>query len=569
MLMTSRATKLLLMLFFLLSISACGGGSGDSNSTTAESIVVTAGANISLDESDTASITGGASGGTGTLSFAWQADASVGIDHPDTSIADATLTAPVVTTLSEYSISLVATDENGVSASRAFILTVNPLNELPVADITSNDLAGYASNHYPVTSTIILDGSGSSDADPQISEAAISSYLWQQIAGPGMLAGIDSTQSSISFAAPTSNTSQTATFRLTVSDQESATDSTEISITLLAQSLTLPEAQVSDIRDVFAGEIQALTGAAQSLAPDASPFTAVWSASESAQINDATAFVSYATAPLVSDTTQITYTLNIEDSFRNTASAQTSAQVFAPMARTINDTGISNFANNSRVLSNYQAEFAGQDADFGADRQVLSGLVIKVGDGQAGFDFTRLDSSGDAVDNPSFNFDCVRDNVTGLIWQTKDIDDASSIEYADQLFTWYSEDENGNFAGDLNEASSQCNVATAQCNTQAYIDQINAQGVCGFFDWRLPDVQELQSIVHYGKTSPPLVDTVFFPYWGGANSQTLWYWTSQSSADGVSNDIAQNAWAIDMNSGTDGFLLKTSERRVILVRAGR
>ncbi|MCP4234659.1 MAG: DUF1566 domain-containing protein, partial [Aestuariibacter sp.] len=50
---------------------------------------------------------------------------------------------------------------------------------------------------------------------------------------------------------------------------------------------------------------------------------------------------------------------------------------------------------------------------------------------------------------------------------------------------------------------------------------------------------------------------------------TLWYWTSLPSADGVSNDAAQNAWAIDFISGVDNFLNKSSAASIRLVRAGR
>jgi hypothetical protein len=41
------------------------------------------------------------------------------------------------------------------------------------------------------------------------------------------------------------------------------------------------------------------------------------------------------------------------------------------------------------------------------------------------------------------------------------------------------------------------------------------------------------------------------------------------SADGVNSDDAQNAWALDFDSGVDNFLNKSSAARVRLVRAGR
>ncbi|MFW8592288.1 DUF1566 domain-containing protein [Glaciecola sp. 2405UD65-10] len=566
---TNSWIKFAVLVFISLVLSACGGGSDSGEGSTADAVLVNAGANISLNEAQTANITGGASGGTGALTYAWQADASVIITHDDTTLADAVITAPSVTEISAYTISLTATDESGSSGSNSFVLTVNPVNIAPTSVITSNDISGYASNTYPVTSAIVLDGTNSSDQDPQTATSPITAYLWQQVAGPSLLAGINSSADTITLVAPTLSTSQTAVIRLTVTDQELATASSDITITLLAENETLPEATISLIRDVFAGEIQALSGEGQSIAPSASPFSATWTNSSTASINDVNEFNTYAIAPLVSEDTEVRYALSVEDSFGNTASTQLSAMVYAPIVRTVNDTGVQVFANEASVFSAYQADFAGQDADFGADQQSQSGQVSKVGDGEAGFDFTRLDNNGDIIDNPSFEFTCVRDNTTGLIWQTKTASDTSSSAYVEQTFTWYAEEDNGNFEGSLNEASTSCNVSSGQCNTQAYLDQVNAEGMCGFFDWRLPNIREMQSIVHYGKTSSPLVDTEFFPYWGTANNSTLWYWTSQSSADGVSDDTAYNAWALDMNSGNDGFLDKTTEQRVILVRAGR
>lgn len=554
----------------VLLLFACGGGSSaDAPPSTTAPIVVNAGENISLNETDSVNIAGGSSGGAGAITYSYTADSSVTITHDDTTLTSAQITAPVVTAITEYDITLTATDESGNSASDSFVLTVNPVNILPVASISANQIDNYAANNYPVTSTVVLDGQNSSDEDPQTSDAPISAYMWQQISGPSVLAGVNTSESSLNFNVPALSSLASAIFRLTVTDQENASTSADISINLLPQSDTIPEVAVIAARDVFSGEIVTLSGTAQSLSADAAPFTPTWSNDAGASINNAGAFITFATTPVVQTDTAVNYVLSIEDSFRNTASTQISTTVYAPTTRYINDTGITQFANEQSVLATYQAEFAGQDAEYGADRQTLSGQVNKVGDGDQGFDFTRIDSNGDAVDNPSFAFDCVRDNVTGLVWQVKDNINANDIEYIDQKFTWFADDANGNVEGSLNESSSSCNVSNMQCNTQDYVAEINSVGMCGFFDWRLPSTNELQSIIHYGKTTPPLVDTVFLPYWGNNNSQPLWYWTNQSSADGVTDDLAQSAWAFDMNTGNDGILVKTSEQRVILVRAGR
>lgn len=565
----TQSVKWLSLALVLFLLGACGGSSDDPQTPSIDPILVNAGEDITLNEGETAAITGGSSGGSGAITYAWTSANDIEITQEDPSLPDAVLTAPVVTQTTTYNIILSATDESAAQQSDSFTLTVNPINEVPSAIISTNQIDGYASQTYPVTSLITLDGSTSTDSDPQDAQSPITNYLWQQIAGPSMLAGIDSSQSSIELVAPILDVGQIATFRLTVTDQEQATNSTDINLTLLAQNSTIPSVSVNSIRNVFAGEIVSLSGSADSIAPDAAPFNATWSNTIGAQIDDVGSFSTHALAPLVNTTTDVTYTLIAEDSFGNSVSAQTNAQVYAATTRFVNDTGVTTFANEESVFTAYQQDFAGQDADFGADRQNVSGQVIKVGDGEAGFDFTRLDSNGDAVDNPSFAFSCVRDNVTGLIWQIKDNVDTTSIEYVDQSFTWFSDEENGNFEGELNAGSTSCNVSNGQCNTQDYVSEVNATGMCGFFDWRVPSASELHSIIHYGKTTAPLVDTVFFPYWGDSDSQPLWYWTNQPSADGLNNDVARNAWAFDMNTGNDGFLAKSSQQRVMLVRAGR
>ena len=555
-----------------MGLSACGsGGSEDTPAPNppVKALLVNAGSNISVNENESVMLLGGSSGGNGAITYQWQTDASIQITHSDTSLTDAVLVAPNATQTTDYSISLVATDAVGTQNTDTIVLTVNPVNEAPTALVQVNQISGYALNQFPVTAQITLDGSASSDIDPQTNDAPITEFQWQQIAGPSLLAGIDTSQSSITLVSPIINESQQATFRLSVTDQEQAISSTDYSVTLLSQDKTIGQVVLASIRSVFSGELVVLSASASTLAPDALPFTGMWSNNSTAIISDATAFNTVATSPLLTENRTLTYTFSATDSFRNSVSAQVEAQVFAPVTRVINDTGANSFANANSMSSSHQNDYPGQDASYGADRQTASGQVIKVGSGEQGFDFTRLDNNGDAVENPSFSFSCVRDNVTALVWQVKDGEDASSINYAEQNFTWFAENDNGNFAGELNALSTSCNVASQNCNTQAYIEQINTQGQCGFFDWRLPTPNELQSIIHYGKANPPMVDNVFFPYLGNNLQQIIWYWTSQTSADGVNSDIANNAWAYDIQSGNDGFLLKSSEQRVILVRAGR
>lgn len=126
------------------------------------------------------------------------------------------------------------------------------------------------------------------------------------------------------------------------------------------------------------------------------------------------------------------------------------------------------------------ATYPRQDGRFGRDAQAALNQLTKTGGGEAGFDFTALDASGNTT-TPS-DHQCVKDNVTGLIWSTE---------------TLGSKDWNMGMA-----AGSSYNR-------------------CGFSSgWRLPTRRELLSIVNNDKSNPA-IDTTYFP-----NTQSSGYWSS-------------------------------------------
>ncbi len=562
-----------LLLLSLVFLTACGGsGSDELTAPKIDPILVNAGTDLSLDEGEVAELTGGSSGGKGVLVYRWQAN-GVAIVHDDTSVPTAQLTAPVVTSETVFSVTLIATDENGNQGSDQFMLRVLPINESPSAVISANQIEGYNALEFPVTASIQLDASSSSDSDPQnVQEAEISRYHWQQISGPSLLAGVQTDLSVLQVTSPLLNTTQTAVIRLSVFDQEDASDTSEITLTLLAESETKPNVTIITPRDAFSGEMLLIKAEPESLSQNAAPFSVQWSSLTGANIENTEQLITTITLPFSEQNAQAELRIDLRDSFNNEANAQVSHGLLTPTLRYINDTGITAFASADGIQSDYSQEFPGQDAALGGDRQVISGAIQRVGDGDSGFDFTALDSNGDAIDSENGNLsnglECIRDNVTGLVWQALKAQDDADIHSVDQAFTWYFTDENGNEDGDLNTGNDTCNLTSA-CNTSQYILEVNQTGLCGAFDWRLPSVEELNSIVHYGVENGPMADTQFFKNWGNSDDQTLWFWTRQTSADGVNNDTAKNAWAIDFLSANDGFLPKSSAQRVILVRAGR
>lgn len=192
-----------------------------------------------------------------------------------------------------------------------------------------------------------------------------------------------------------------------------------------------------------------------------------------------------------------------------------------PTVSTLNDTGIDWCANNTtNNLSCPQAAFPDQDGDHGRDALARTGQLVKIGGGEAGFDYTKISNSGNplpagaALGTGANDWGCTRDNLSGLIWEVK-LNNTSSLRHMDHRYAWYDTNSaiNGGNAGSVGTAGT-CNGTLTQCNTSAFVAAVNAQGLCGANDWRMPTPEELQGIVHYGRSSisiSPAIDPDYFP----------------------------------------------------------
>jgi hypothetical protein len=200
---------------------------------------------------------------------------------------------------------------------------------------------------------------------------------------------------------------------------------------------------------------------------------------------------------------------------------------------------------------------AAQDAWQGRDRLAIQGLLKKVGGGAAGFDFTKLNVNGRALLASASTWACVRDNVTSLIWEEKT--DDGGWRDKDWAYSWFNLDSasNGGDPGAKGELW-QCGLSpTMRCNTQNYVNRANKDALCGYTDWRLPTVVELQSIVDFSRSNPT-IDTNYFK-----NTPSGWYWTASPVAL-----YAGSAWFVDFNDGGYYWYEKPNDGHVRLVRGG-
>ncbi len=164
----------------------------------------------------------------------------------------------------------------------------------------------------------------------------------------------------------------------------------------------------------------------------------------------------------------------------------------------LNDTGIDWCADETTNFLPCPVDgYPGQDAQDGRDV-----THNDPSDGHAGFSFTKLDASGNPLAASASSWSCVRDNVTGLIWEVKT--DDGGLRDKDWTYSWYNPDAtaNGGSAG-YADYGNNC-FDPSRCDTDKYVADINGAGLCGASDWRLPADDELLSIVSDDRTLVPL-----------------------------------------------------------------
>jgi hypothetical protein len=148
--------------------------------------------------------------------------------------------------------------------------------------------------------------------------------------------------------------------------------------------------------------------------------------------------------------------------------------------------------------------------------------------------FAKLGKNGKSIaDDCSWadGYRAVLDNNTGLVWEVKS-PQKGDVNYTADRYTW------------------------EQAGT-AYIDKLNKNKYGGFSDWRLPNKDELRSIIDYGRTGPAL-DPRYFP-----GCQSDFYWTSVPY-----NMQKPFVWGIFLGLGSGICYSPVSERFVIAVRGG-
>lgn len=551
-------------------LAGCSGSSLDSDTNTPNpKVLVNAGADLSVNEQTVVTLSAQASGQSDILTYVWSATPSITITQDDASLGIATFIAPITTEILTYTFTVEVTDANGNTGNDTVVYRIEPVNIAPIAIIQLSQFKGLARNQFPAGYEVILDGTASLDTDSLDEVDPIATYLWQQTAGESVLTGISLQGDSLAFTTPILDEANAVTIGMTVTDHEGAEDLATVTLNIQSSADTLPIVDAGISHQVFSGESINLNGMASTSVAASEPLIATWlnDSEKDPQIENLNALQTVAIAPAVTSTETVTFTLRVSDAQGNSVDDSLTVAIKPHPIQPLNDTGVILQATDSQILSAYQGDYPGQDGQRGQDIIHANGLSEKAGRGEQGFDFTRLDAIGDEVDDDISAWSCVRDNITGLIWESKTNALTTTLHSNNYSYSWYQTDDEGGVDGDESGIAASCSLTN--CNTQNFIAQVNSQGLCNFRDWRLPTHNELLSILHLGQIAAPMIDSEYFPNTTDSLIAPVWYWTQDPSADGFNNEQAQNAWAIDFASGNDNFLNKSTAGRVRLVRAGR
>jgi hypothetical protein len=179
-----------------------------------------AGTDQSVDEQTVFTLSGSGTDSDGTVTtYRWTQTAGQTVILTDANNAWASFEAPAVSSALTLTFQLIVTDNDDASANDSINITVNP-----AANIAPTANAG-TDQSVDEQAVVMLTGSGTD------SDGSVTTYRWTQIAGEAVIL-TSPNSASTSFDAPTAASALTLIFQLTVTDDDNATTTDTVAITV-------------------------------------------------------------------------------------------------------------------------------------------------------------------------------------------------------------------------------------------------------------------------------------------------------------------------------------------------
>ena len=193
-------------------------------------------------------------------------------------------------------------------------------------------------------------------------------------------------------------------------------------------------------------------------------------------------------------------------------------------------------------------------------------------------DYTKLDAQGNELPKSAQSWSCVLDNRSGLVWEVK-TDDGGARD-KDNRYRWGGKGVSNvaldwvkNSPGNKYSESRWDGKGKRHDDWNKLVDSANSEQLCGFSDWRVPNLYELASLVRChggsyqsldkgcsGSYQKPTIDTQYFP-----NTRPYGYWSASPGAN-----FSVNAWLLYFSYGyDDDYVFRNNSYHVRLVRSGQ
>ncbi|MCI0505619.1 MAG: PKD domain-containing protein, partial [Gammaproteobacteria bacterium] len=232
------------------------------------------------------------------LTYSWSQTNGPAIALANANTPVATFSAPQVTAVTDITLQLTVTDDNGAADTDPVVITVEPVSNNPPVVNAGADFAVLSGNQVTITGN-------ASDQDGQITH-----YSWTRISGPAVTLN-NSDTASVDFIAPTVAQSTQLRLRLTVVDDQGATAADDIYVTInpATGGNAAPAVNAGPDISAVAGSNVTITG---TVTDDGGIITQIWtqmSGSPSLTLNNPSTLSVSFTAPNVGSAT--TYILRL------------------------------------------------------------------------------------------------------------------------------------------------------------------------------------------------------------------------------------------------------------------